>query len=39
MLLNGWDPIDLTLRLDDDIAAFEARDRERRPWVYAPGEP
>ena len=35
MLLNGWDPIDLTLRLDDEIAAFEARDRERRPWVYA----
>jgi len=33
-LLAGLDAIDLTLRLSGEIAAFEARDRVRRPWVY-----
>jgi len=34
MLLNGWDPIALTLRLDDQIEAFQAADRKVRPWIY-----
>jgi 3-isopropylmalate/(R)-2-methylmalate dehydratase small subunit len=35
MLLNGWDPVDRTLQMAGDIADFEARDRQARPWVYA----
>ena len=35
MLMNGWDPIDLTLQLDDRIQAFSERDRKARPWVYS----
>ena len=34
MLLEGLDAIDLTLKHRDEIAAFEARDRAARPWVY-----
>lgn len=37
MLLNGWDPIDLTLRHAHDIRRFELRDRVSRPWAYASG--
>jgi len=37
MLLEGLDPIGLTLKKDAAIAAFEARDRTNRPWVYALG--
>jgi 3-isopropylmalate/(R)-2-methylmalate dehydratase small subunit len=32
-LLNGWDDIDLTESHRAEIAAFKARDRERRPWA------
>jgi 3-isopropylmalate/(R)-2-methylmalate dehydratase small subunit len=34
MLLEGLDAIDLTLKSHDDIAAFVARDRSLRPWIY-----
>jgi 3-isopropylmalate/(R)-2-methylmalate dehydratase small subunit len=34
MLLNGWDPIALTLRLEDRIKIFQESDRLERPWVY-----
>ncbi len=34
MLLEGLDAIDLTLKHRDAIAAFHARDRAQRPWVY-----
>lgn len=34
MLLEGLDPVALTLRLDDSIREFQARDREERPWIY-----
>jgi 3-isopropylmalate/(R)-2-methylmalate dehydratase small subunit len=34
MLLNGWDPIDLTLQRAETIDQFEQRDRVARPWVY-----
>jgi 3-isopropylmalate/(R)-2-methylmalate dehydratase small subunit len=34
MLLEGLDAIDLTLKYRDAIAAFHARDRASRPWVY-----
>jgi len=39
MLLNGWDPIDRTLQFEEEIEAWLARDRERRPWVYALPDP
>ncbi|MDH4095156.1 MAG: 3-isopropylmalate dehydratase small subunit [Betaproteobacteria bacterium] len=35
MLLEGLDEVGLTLALEPRIAAFQAADRERRPWVYA----
>ena len=35
-LLNGWDDIDLTESYRAQIAAFEAADRERRPWTRPP---
>jgi 3-isopropylmalate/(R)-2-methylmalate dehydratase small subunit len=39
MLLNGWDPIALTLQHEDAIRAFTSRDRDERPWAYlAPPE-
>lgn len=34
MLLEGLDGIAITMRRDDDILAFQARDRRRRPWIY-----
>lgn len=40
MLLEGLDPVALTLRLDDRIRDFQARDRLERPWIYlSPLEP
>lgn len=33
-LLEGLDAIGMTLKLADEIAAFQAEDRERRPWIY-----
>jgi 3-isopropylmalate/(R)-2-methylmalate dehydratase small subunit len=34
MLLDGLDEIGLTLAREGEIAAFQAADRKRRPWVY-----
>lgn len=34
MLLEGLDPVALTLKLQDRIDAFQASDRQARPWVY-----
>jgi 3-isopropylmalate/(R)-2-methylmalate dehydratase small subunit len=34
MLLNGWDPVALTLRLEHRIDEFQRRDRKQRPWAY-----
>jgi 3-isopropylmalate/(R)-2-methylmalate dehydratase small subunit len=34
MLLEGLDAIDLTLKHGDAIAAWQAKDRSSRPWVY-----
>ena len=34
MLLTGLDAIARTLQLEDQIAAFEARDRLERPWAW-----
>ncbi|HEY0941417.1 MAG TPA: 3-isopropylmalate dehydratase small subunit [Steroidobacter sp.] len=34
MLLQGIDAVEATLRRKDQIEAFEARDRERRPWMH-----
>jgi len=34
MLLEGLDEIGLTLALEPRIAAFQAADRARRPWIY-----
>jgi len=36
-LLEGLDEIGLTLKREADIAAFQAADRLRRPWVYETG--
>ena len=36
-LLNGLDEIGLTLQQDDEIAAFEAAQREAQPWLYGAG--
>jgi 3-isopropylmalate/(R)-2-methylmalate dehydratase small subunit len=33
-LLEGLDEIEVMLRMEDDIAAYEADDRRLRPWVY-----
>jgi 3-isopropylmalate/(R)-2-methylmalate dehydratase small subunit len=35
MLLEGLDEIGLTLAMEPKIAAFEAADRARRPWIYS----
>ena len=35
-LLNGWDDVDLTDGNRDRIAAFRAKDRDRRPWAQPP---
>jgi len=34
MLLEGLDAIALTMKRDDEILAFQGRDRLRRPWIY-----
>lgn len=34
MLLEGLDPIDVTLKRDGEITAFRERDRAARPWIY-----
>ncbi len=34
MLMTGADPIALTLAHRADINAFQAQDRQNRPWVY-----
>ena len=34
MLLAGADEIALTLAMEPKIAAFDAADRTRRPWIY-----
>ena len=36
-LLRGLDEVGLTLTRGDRIDAFQAADRARRPWIYAPG--
>jgi 3-isopropylmalate/(R)-2-methylmalate dehydratase small subunit len=36
MLLEGLDPIGVTLKRAADIDAFQAADRDRRPWIYLP---
>jgi 3-isopropylmalate/(R)-2-methylmalate dehydratase small subunit len=33
-LLNGLDEIGMTMSREAEIAAFQARDRQRRPWIY-----
>jgi 3-isopropylmalate dehydrogenase len=33
-LLEGLDEIGMTLKLDSQIRAHQARDRESRPWIY-----
>jgi 3-isopropylmalate/(R)-2-methylmalate dehydratase small subunit len=35
MLLEGLDELALTLQSEAKIAAFQAADRARRPWIYA----
>lgn len=35
-LLAGMDEVDRTLTHADAIAAFQAQDRENRPWAYPP---
>ena len=34
MLLEGLDEIGLTLAMESSIAAYQAADRKRRPWIY-----
>lgn len=34
MLIEGLDAIDLTLKHHEAVAAWQARDRANRPWVY-----
>jgi 3-isopropylmalate/(R)-2-methylmalate dehydratase small subunit len=33
-LLEGLQDIDLILRMDRDVDAFQAKDRQTRPWIY-----
>jgi 3-isopropylmalate/(R)-2-methylmalate dehydratase small subunit len=35
-LMRGLDEIGLALQKEDSIAAYEAKSRERFPWLYAP---
>ncbi len=37
-LLQGLDEIGVTRRQQPAIDAFQARDRQRRPWIYATGD-
>ena len=34
MLMEGLDAIAVTMKRDDEILAFQARDRLKRPWIY-----
>jgi 3-isopropylmalate/(R)-2-methylmalate dehydratase small subunit len=34
MLMEGLDAIAVTMKRDDEILAFQARDRLQRPWIY-----
>jgi hypothetical protein len=34
MMLAGLDAIGVTLKRRAEILAFQARDRELRPWIY-----
>jgi len=34
MLVEGLDPIGVTMRMEADIKAFEDEDRKARPWIY-----
>jgi 3-isopropylmalate/(R)-2-methylmalate dehydratase small subunit len=34
MLIEGLDPIGLTLKMDTSIISFQRADKVRRPWVY-----
>ncbi|MEK9719845.1 MAG: 3-isopropylmalate dehydratase small subunit [Quisquiliibacterium sp.] len=34
MLLEGLDPVGLTLRQEAQIDAFQRADRQRRPWIH-----
>jgi 3-isopropylmalate/(R)-2-methylmalate dehydratase small subunit len=34
MLLQGLDGIAVTMRRDDEILAFQGKDRLKRPWIY-----
>jgi len=34
MLREGLDAIAVTMKRDDEILAFQARDRLKRPWIY-----
>ena len=34
MLLEGLDEIGMTLAMNAKISAFQAADRQRRPWIY-----
>jgi len=36
MLLEGLDPIAVTLKRDPEILAFREQDKLRRPWIYLP---
>ena len=36
-LLQGLDPITLAARYEDDISAFQQRDRQVRPWIWQTG--
>jgi len=33
-LLEGLDDLGMTLKRTDDIGAFQAKDRDARPWIY-----
>jgi 3-isopropylmalate/(R)-2-methylmalate dehydratase small subunit len=35
MLIEGQDEVGLTLAMEPKIAAFQAADRKRRPWIYS----
>ena len=32
--MEGLDAIAVTMKRDDEILAFQARDRLKRPWIY-----
>jgi len=38
MLLEGLDAIDLSLKMAEDIAAWQMADQARRPWIYLGAE-